>query len=535
MKASSRIASLWENEDWWAVWVGFAILIFGVAAAGFGWGIKVPKVQQWTARPLDAFYGEVSVRVTDWPEEYQQSSAIGASVSRPTADRFRYRRSVTFKEGQRQVSEAITWKSRYVMTEAERDALLGLVSTADHREAVMALHERAQSPRASIGALLLLLVGLGVAFAVAVWVMGERALIFGCGYTVAFLLAILAYFIASQTAVRAYGLPYALWALALGLLISNTIGTPSWLQAGSRTELFIKTGLVLLGAEILFSKIVVLGTRGLLVAWIVTPCVVAFMYFFGTRTLKMASKTLVIIVAAATSVCGVSAAIATAAAVKAKKDELTLAVGMTLIFTVLMMVLMPVAIRAIGMNEQVGGAWMGGTIDATGAVVAAGALLGENAEIVAAIVKMVQNVLIGILAFVIAVLWVTRVDRDPDAPRTGVMEIWYRFPKFIVGFVAASLVFSFVLIPAFGGGQTGLDVVEQDVIRAVTKTCRDWLFCLAFVSIGLESNFRQLAGQMAGGKPIVLYVVGQTFNLILTLIAAYIAFGGWLLDPISLQ
>ena len=99
--------------------------------------------------------------------------------------------------------------------------------------------------------------------------------------------------------------------LALGLLVSNTIGTPNWLLAGSRTELFIKTGLVLLGAEILFSKIIVLGSRGLLVAWFVTPCVVLFMYFFGTRVLKMTSKAFVIIVAAATSVCGVSAAIAT--------------------------------------------------------------------------------------------------------------------------------------------------------------------------------------------------------------------------------
>jgi uncharacterized membrane protein YadS len=100
-------------------------------------------------------------------------------------------------------------------------------------------------------------------------------------------------------------------------------------------------------------------------------------------------------------------------------------------------------------------------------------------------------------------------------------------------FVAASLVFSFILIPAFGGGQEGLNAVDKDVIRAITKTCRGWLFCLAFVAIGLESNFRQLARQMAGGKPIILYVVGQSFNLILTVIAAYLAFGGWLLEPIS--
>jgi uncharacterized membrane protein YadS len=299
--------------------------------------------------------------------------------------------------------------------------------------------------------------------------------------------------------------------------------------------LFIKTGLVLLGAEILFSKIVVLGARGLMVAWIVTPTVLIFMYFFGTRLLKMSSKALVIIVAAATSVCGVSAAIATAAASKAKKEELTLAVGMTLIFTVLMMVGMPPIIKAVGMNEQVGGAWMGGTIDATGAVVAAGALLGDNAEVVAAVVKMIQNILIGVVAFFVAIAWVTQIERDPNAPRPNAMEIWYRFPKFIVGFVAASLIFSFVLIPAFGGGQVGLNAVDKDVIGAISKTCRGWLFCLAFVAIGLESDFRQLAAQMAGGKPIVLYIVGQSFNLILTLLVAYIAFGGWLLDAVVLQ
>ena len=308
----------------------------------------------------------------------------------------------------------------------------------------------------------------------------------------------------------------------MGLLISNTIRTPEWLMRGAKTEMFIKTGLVLLGAEILFGKILKLGGPGLFVAWLVTPTVIICMYLFGTRVLKMTSNRLVIVVAAATSVCGVSAAIATAAACKAKKEELTLAVGMTLIFTVLMMILMPIAIKAIGMDPIVGGAWMGGTIDATGAVVAAGSMLGHEAEQVAAVVKMIQNILIGAVAFAVAVFWVTRVERDPEGPRVGAMEIWYRFPKFIVGFIVASLAFSFVLAPLFGS----VEAVEAAVIKPVTKTCRGWLFCLAFVSIGLESNFRDLAKQMAGGKPIWLYIAGQSFNLVLTVLAAYLAFGG---------
>ncbi len=533
-EGGSRWRELYKTEDWWSVWVGFGLLIFAVAAAGLGYGIKAPKIQRWATSPLDAFYSDVTVKVKDWPEALRSGSALRARLPGRTAERFHYTRKVSYEEGKRKVSETIGWKSRYPMSEADRDALLGLVTSQAHRTVIEELYEDAQSAKRNFAALAVLLVALGAAFALAVRMMGENAQRFLGGYVVVFLGAILAYFIASQAAVKAYGLPYALWALVLGLLVSNTIGTPKWLLAGSKTELFIKTGLVLLGAEILFSKIVVLGSRGLLVAWLVTPCVILFMYFFGTRMLKMTSKALVIIVAAATSVCGVSAAIATAAAVKAKKDELTLAVGMTLIFTVLMMICMPPMIKAVAMGEQVGGAWMGGTIDATGAVVAAGALLGDNAEVVAAVVKMIQNILIGVVAFCVAVAWVTKVERDPHAPRPSAMEIWYRFPKFIVGFVAASLVFSFLLIPAFGGGQEGLNAVEKNVIGAITTTCRGWLFCLAFVAIGLESNFRQLGRQIAGGKPIILYVVGQSFNLVLTLIAAYLAFGGWLFKAIPL-
>jgi uncharacterized integral membrane protein (TIGR00698 family) len=339
------------------------------------------------------------------------------------------------------------------------------------------------------------------------------------GFLAIVVLAALAYLIAHQQTMKAWGLGYAIWALGLGLLISNTIGTPKWLLAGARSEMFIKTGLVLLGAEVLFSKILKLGGPGLLVAWCVTPTVIVFMWLVGTRWIKLPSKPLTIIIAAATSVCGVSAAIATAAACRAKKEELTLAVGMTMIFTVGMMIGMPALSALLGLSPSVGGAWLGGTLDATGAVVAAGAFLGEEAEKVAAVIKMIQNVLIGVVAFVVAVYWVTKVDRDPTAPRPSLMEIWYRFPKFIVGFVGASLLFSFALLPAVGEAEVA-DILSQ------TKVLRGWFFCLAFVAIGLESNFKNLAGQLVGGKPIVLYIIGQSFNILLTLLMAWLAFGG---------
>jgi len=161
--------------------------------------------------------------------------------------------------------------------------------------------------------LLVLMIALGVLTAIGIAFMKvANPGRYFAGFVGVFVLACLSYWIANQVNIRYWGLSYALWALLVGLVISNTVGTPKWLRAGAQTELFIKTGLVLMGAEVLFGKIISLGPPGLMVAWVVTPIVVVFMFQYGKRRLKMTNLHLVIIIAAATSVCGVSAAIATA-------------------------------------------------------------------------------------------------------------------------------------------------------------------------------------------------------------------------------
>jgi uncharacterized membrane protein YadS len=224
------------------------------------------------------------------------------------------------------------------------------------------------------------------------------------------------------------------------------------------------------------------------------------------------------VISADMSVCGVSAAIATAAACKAKRGELSLAIGMSLTFTVVMMVVMPAFIHAVGMSDVLGGAWMGGTIDSTGAVAAAGAILGDDALQVAATVNMIQNILIGVVAFFVAAYWVMVVERAEGAARPSAMEIWRRFPKFILGFVGASAVFSLLATTVASGEEFA------DAVLDTTQTLRGWFFCLAFVSIGLLSNFQELASYLKGGKPLILYVVGQSFNLCLTLLMAWLMF-----------
>jgi len=348
--------------------------------------------------------------------------------------------------------------------------------------------------------------------------MGKRMREFAGGFCLVFLLAALAYILAGQTVIKHYNLEYALWALLVGLVISNTIGTPKWLHTAACTEFYIKTGLVLLGAEILFNRLLALGLPGIFVAWVVTPIVLVTTFWFGQRILRITSPSLNMVISADMSVCGVSAAIATAAACKAKRGELSLAIGMSLSFTVIMMVVMPALIQALGMSHVLGGAWMGGTIDATGAVAAAGAILGDDALQVAATVKMIQNILIGVVAFFVAVFWVLRVERGEGDAKPSAIEIWRRFPKFILGFVGASIVFSLLVVMVPDGER----IVDASI--GSTKTLRGWFFCLAFVSIGLQSNLRELASYLKGGKPLILYLVGQSFNLCLTLLMAWLMF-----------
>ena len=144
----------------------------------------------------------------------------------------------------------------------------------------------------------------------------------------------------------------------------------------------------------------------------------------------------------------------------------------------------------------------------------------------AAVIKMIQNASIGLVALLIALYWVTRVE-PTEGGRPGAIEIWNRFPKFVLGFIAASCVVSLVLVPLLGTGSVGQSLQESKAIRT-------WLFCLAFLCIGLESDFRALARQMAGGRPLLLYWSGQTLNIALTLLAAWLVFSGVLFPKIVL-
>ncbi len=557
-RGSSQFSDLWKKEDYWAIWLGFALLIIGMmiffprapegmqetfdksnatikaeaARAPFktiAWykatdAKKKPKasdsdigkaIKKWTSKPhgwksnpLDSFImgkEQAEAKAAAAVPKYEKAKAVeGAALA------------------QAQEAEAAAEAAGFQDASLNASAKASIDSwRAAHRKASDAKKKTKPGAYNQIPYLFGLMIALMIFFGIGKQVMtGDMAKFMG-GFVFVFIVAVLAYVMEGQATMKEYGIGFAAWAIIFGLIISNTVGTPKWVMPAVQTEYYIKTGLVLLGAEILFGKILSIGVPGIFVAWVVTPVVLVGTFVFGQKVLKMESKTLNITISSDMSVCGVSAAIATAAACRAKKEELTLAVGLSLVFTAVMMVAMPAFIKAVDMPHVLGGAWMGGTIDATGAVAAAGAFLSEQALYVAATVKMIQNVLIGVIAFCVAVYWCARVDCVPGQ-QVQAMEIWYRFPKFVIGFIGASIIFS--LMTQTMGSDVAYSVVDHGVLRGFTRILRGWFFCLAFTSIGLATNFRELAHYFKGGKPLILYVCGQSFNLALTLLMAYIMF-----------
>ncbi len=367
---------------------------------------------------------------------------------------------------------------------------------------------------------------LAILFTVAVKIQGGSVRRYLPAFAALFALAVAVRLISAEFTLNRY-LEWAFWALIVGLLVSNTVGVPEWLRPAVKTEFYIKTGLVIMGFSVLFSSIAKFGLYGLGIAWIVTPVVILFMWWLGVKVLKIDNKPLVITMAAATSVCGTSAAIATGAASKARKDDIAMTVSVSIIFTVLMMVFEPMIIKAVGMRPIMGGSLIGGTVDSTGAVVVAGTALGGEAQTAAVLVKSIQNILIGFIAFFVAIFFATRVDKTPGT-KVGVSEIWVRFPKFILGFFAASLVASFVILPIFGSEQVS-------AVNKMLDQYKNWAFVLAFVSIGLDTNFKTIIKNTHGGKLIWLYIIGQTFNIALTFFAVWLLLSGVIFPVPSLN
>jgi len=327
-----------------------------------------------------------------------------------------------------------------------------------------------------------------------------------------FVLTLFALLLAGNKTVKEYNLEAVIFSLLIGLIIGNVFKLPQWFRSSITSELFVKIGLVLLGTSIIFSDILKAGALGLAQALVVVLAVWYFAYWV-CKKMKI-DEEMTMMLSSAVSICGVSAAIATSGAIKGDNKKLSYIISLVLIVAIPMMIIMPYLAKYMGLSQAVTGAWLGGSIDTTGAVVASGSLVGEEALKISSIVKFAQNVLLGIAAFAISVYWTytghfnkSGIDEKPT-----LKVIWDRFPKFVVGFVLASLLFSFV-IPVQAVGE----------VKDSLKSVQGLWFALAFTAIGLETKFSDLIKQ-ENRKPLYAFLIAQLFNILVTLLIAWLLF-----------
>lgn len=342
-------------------------------------------------------------------------------------------------------------------------------------------------------------------------------------FFVIFLLTMLAQLCASIPFCKKYGLESVLFAVLFGLLISNLFKVPDWLKPAIQSEFYIKIGIVCLGATVIFGEIMKSGALGLAQALFVVICVWYFGFWVSRKVFKVDDE-MATMLASSVSICGVSAAIATCGTIKGNQKKLSYVISLVLVIAIPMLYIMPLLCNWIlpllfdnpTAAAQVAGAWIGGTIDTTAAVAASGGILGEVAGETAVIVKASQNVLIGVAAFFISLYWSLRGTHSVE--RTTGAVIWERFPKFVVGMVLASVIFS---IWFSGSAEVAGETIKY---KSLAKNFQGIFFSIAFVCIGLETRFKEIFSK-ENRQSLKAFLTAQGFNIVFTFIVASILFG----------
>jgi len=501
----SQWQALYKSEDWLGVWIGLGIIFIAILYFSLtGLSFKAPTFR-WTT---DAEFQTHATSILPLVDRVvQQAEAKGETALLEPAQALK----TAIETNNRKAAGAAAKK----MTEALKQTKdKGLKETAGQVAKAISSQAGYLLDKVISGNNILLAIYIAIAYLIigmiGMALMGNPVGQFIAGFPFVFIISWLALFLAGNFTIHEYGLEYVLFCLFIGLAVSNFFGVPNWLMAAVRTEFYIKIGLVILGARVLFGVIMKAGFLGMVQALAVVA-VVWYSCWWLCKKMDIDDEFSAML-SSAVSICGVSAAIATAGAVKGDPKKLSYVTSIVLICAVPMMVLMPIISKAFGIPDAVAGAWLGGTLDTSGSVVAAGALISDLAMKVGVTVKMSQNVLIGVAAFILSVVWTMKGVKEGE--EVSLWEIWYRFPKFVLGFLASSILFSFIL--------------SDSIIKAIGKPLQNlevWWFALAFTSIGLETRFTDIA-TLGGGRPAVAFLIAQAFNIVWTLILAFLLFGG---------
>ena len=407
---------------------------------------------------------------------------------------------------------------------------------------------------------LLLFAAFASVFSISMAVMGRKVPEYLRGFSILFAASVVILILSSSKFAHAYNLEAPLLALILGLIAGNLLRLPSWLDAALRTEYYIKTGIVLLGATLPLTLIVSAGPIAFLQATIVSVVTWLTIYFSATRLFSREPE-FGAVLGAAGAVCGVSASIAVGASVRARKEHIAMAISVVTLWAIVMIFFIPLASRAMNLPTAVAGAWVGTSEFADAAGLAAAqayappmpeplsvavrmvsegtatpehvALVqdqrqlydNENAIRAFTLMKVIgRDIWIGIWCFILSIVAVTVWERrKPGAQpgRVGAGVIWERFPKFVLGFVAASILMT-LIVEAYGG-QASADYagLEKGLVAPI-KTLRTWTFVFTFLCIGLTTRFRELA--KCGWNSFWAFSIGVLVNVPLGFFLSNVAF-----------
>ncbi|KPC99808.1 hypothetical protein LR69_01873 [Geobacillus sp. BCO2] len=305
-----------------------------------------------------------------------------------------------------------------------------------------------------------------------------------------------------------YGLEAPLVALLLGLLIGNLIHIPAWLDTALRTELYVKTGIVLMGATLPFTLIIKAGAVAFVQATIIAVLTFIVIYFAATKWLGL-DKPFAATLGAGGSICGVSASIAVGSAIKAKKEHVSISISLVVIYALIFIFLLPLLAKWLDLDPATAGAWIGTSEFADAAGITAASTFGEKALTTFTLMKVIgRDMFIGVWCFVLSIISLAFWERTSSGAKGKVAEIVTRFPKFILGFFITSVMATILLASLAADAQTA---ANTDIIAPI-KAIRTWTFTFTFLSIGLTTRFRQLTA--VGWKPALAFGVGALVNVI---------------------
>jgi uncharacterized integral membrane protein (TIGR00698 family) len=367
-----------------------------------------------------------------------------------------------------------------------------------------------------------LFAGWAVLLGMATRALGFKLSRFLPAFAVLFVVSLVLYFLGQWDQASHYNLEPPLVALALGLLVSNTVGIPSWADAALRVEFYIKIGIVLLGAGLPLTLIAWAGPVAIAQAGIVSLVTFGVIYFTAVRL--GLDRRLAATLGTGGSVCGVSAAIAIGGAVGAKKEHVSIAISIVILWAIVTIFLLPLTARALHLPTGVAGAWVGTSEFADAAGLAAAQAYGGYAGHVPGIagsadaavnaftlMKVIgRDVWIGLWAFILAIVATTRWESTGIQSKPSPREIWRRFPKFVLGFLVASAI---ITIISHGYSYADYKKVLQPALVAPLQALRTWAFTLAFLAIGLTTRFREFV--TVGGKPFYAFTAGVAVNVVL--------------------